>query len=133
MPANLVQLSLVGNRLIMLDKEDFSLCQHSLKSVNLSRNLLVSAKGLANCMALKELNLSENQITDEGLSVSIVGLKKLKRLDVSQNRMQSGGILSNTVAGLRGLKVMRAVNNQLRGSFVVDASRHAKLRELYLF
>jgi hypothetical protein len=41
--------------------------------------------------------------------MSVAFLKKLKRLDVSQNRLQSGGILSNTIAGLRGLKVLRAV------------------------
>lgn len=59
--------------------------------------MIVSCKGVLRCNLLKELNLSENLLLDEELSKSVVGLKKLKRLNVSKNRLQSGGILSNTI------------------------------------
>jgi Leucine-rich repeat (LRR) protein len=84
------------------------MCQHSLKVLNLSRNRLVSTKGIAYCAAIKDLNLSGNQICDEELSISISGIKRLRRLDVSLNCLKSGGILSNTVTTLRGLKTLRA-------------------------
>ena len=80
---NLVQLSLANNAISRIDKEDFAKCQHSLRHLNLSINRLVSTKGLAHCAALKDLNLRGNQISDEDLSISISGLKRLKRLDIS--------------------------------------------------
>jgi hypothetical protein len=132
LPTNLVQLSIVGNRLTKLEKADFMMCQHSLRIVNVSRNQLTSIKGLACCHYLKDINLSENQLNDESLTVAISGLKRLKRLDTSLNRLQSGGIMSNTVASLRNLKVFRCSQNTLQGSFLLDSSRHLKLKEVYL-
>ncbi|MFN9953767.1 MAG: hypothetical protein ACK55I_11770, partial [bacterium] len=74
-------MSLANNAISRLDKEDFAMCQHSLKVLNLSRNRLVSTKGIAYCAAIKDLNLSGNQICDEELSISISGIKRLRRLD----------------------------------------------------
>jgi len=132
LPENLVQLSLANNAISRLVKEDFAMCKHSLKILNLSRNRLVSTKGLAVCVGIKDLNLSGNQICDEELSISISGIKRLRRLDISQNCLKSGGILSNTITSLRGLKILRAGQNTLHGTFFIDVSRHGKLKEIYL-
>jgi Ran GTPase-activating protein (RanGAP) involved in mRNA processing and transport len=72
--------------------------------------MIVSAR-INHCNSLRELNLSENLLSDEELSKSIPSLKKLKRLDITRNRLQSGGILSNTISSLRGLKVLKACQN----------------------
>ena len=76
--------------------------------------------------------MSDNYLTDDEVFRAIPGLRKVKRIDLSANKLLSGAMISKVIQSLRGLKVLKATHNILQGSFCVDCSKHLRLKEIHL-
>jgi Leucine-rich repeat (LRR) protein len=59
-------------------------------------------------------------------------LRKLKKLNLANNKLKNGLKLSEALNGAKNLKTLRLSNNQLLNSFKIDVGRSNKLREVYL-
>ena len=131
MPPYLQHLSIDRNQLTAIYTSELEQVRHTLKTVSLKSNKLQSVQALGVCTLLKDLNLSDNQISDTMLVSTLLNLKKLRRLDISGNRLQNGFKVMESLHGLRGLKILRLSENNLVSQFRLDIGRHFRMRELY--
>ena len=65
------------------------------------------------------------------VSSTLPNLKKLRRLDLSGNRLQNGYKVMESMHGLRGLKILRLSDNTMVSQLRIDVGRHFRMRELY--
>ena len=90
-----------------------------------------SVQALSICTNLKDLNLANNQIGDAMLACALPSLKKLRKLDVSGNKLSNGFKVMDAVHGLKGLKILRLSENSMVSQLRLDVGRHFRLRELH--
>ena len=131
LPSGLINFSISGNLLTSIFATEIDRCRSSLRVLNLSQNRLLNIQAVGLCVQLKELNLSQNQITDNVLSATITNLRKLRKLDVSGNQLKNGFKLADTIHNLKGLKSLKVSDNQLLSQLRIDIGRHNRLRELH--
>ena len=86
-----------NNRLTSIYTTELENCKSTLKVLNLSHNNLQNIQAVAQCTNLKELQVSDNQISDNILTASISSLRKLRKLDVSGNQLKNGFKLTDAI------------------------------------
>lgn len=120
-----------NNRLTSIYTTELENCKSTLKVLNLSHNNLQNIQAVAQCTNLKELQVSDNQISDNILTASISSLRKLRKLDVSGNQLKNGFKLTDAIHHLKGLKLLKLSNNQIVSQLRIDIGRHNRLREVH--
>jgi len=130
LPATLQHLSIERNQLSAVYTSELEHVRHTLKTLSLKGNKLQSVQALGCCTQLRELNLADNQVSDTMLASTVPSLRKLRRLDVSGNRLQQGSKVMEALHNLKGLKTLKMSNNNLSVQLRLDVGRHFRLREL---
>ena len=83
------------------------------------------------CSQIRDLNISNNKVSDTMLAQSISNLKKLRKLDLSFNLLKNGFKLIDTIHHLKGLKTLKVSRNQIVSQLRIDVGRHFRLKELH--
>ena len=65
------------------------------------------------------------------LFTTLPSLKKLRRLDISGNKLQNSFKVMDALHGLKGLKFVKMSENSMVSQLRLDVGRHFRLRELY--
>lgn len=104
---------------------------HSLRSLDLSQNLLTSAvlDSLAKLPGLRSLNISYNRLANEAASY-LVGMTQLTALDLSQNEFTRVGI--QTIAASPSLKSLKIQDTSLDAETCQLLATNTSLTELSL-
>lgn len=58
-------------------------------------------------------------------------LKKLRRFDISGNKLQNSSKVMDSLHALKGLKILKLSENSLMSQLRLDVGRHFRLRELH--
>ena len=88
MPQKLLHLSLEKNEIQAIYTTELEQIRNTLKTLNLKGNQLQSIQALSICTQLKDLNLAHNFIGDTMFTSTIQSLKKLRKLDITANKLQ---------------------------------------------
>ena len=131
LPPQLQHLSMERNQLIAVYTSEVEHIRSTLKTLSLKQNKLQSVQALSVCSQLKDLNLAGNSINDTMICSTVPSLKKLRRLDLSGNRLQNGFKVMDAIHGLRGLKILKMSENAMVSQLRLDVGRHYRLKELY--
>lgn len=132
LPTCICYLNLHCNSIKVLDRDTLSLISHSLKTLDISSNLLTNTDGVELLVSLTSLNLACNRISV--LTPTVALLTKLIRLDLSFNSLNDVTPLRNFSTPNHSLRILLLHGNQLNSiSHLVQVLKNNKsLRELVL-
>ena len=76
--------------------------------------------------------MSHNKIGDAELAVALGTMRKLKRLNLSHNKLKNGLKLSESLINVKNIRYLNLAENTLQTSFKIDLSNNSKLKEVIL-